>query len=295
MPTVLSCGQGFTAVITADSKGETALYCFGSLYYNADGYWGPAPEEGLLQDDFQHEPLRETCLDNKQPIAVNCGTYWISIVTKTGDLYTWGPPGRGGAEGNYLGHPVISNDIGQETWPVESVPRKVAGIDGPVRTTVCGDIQMGCISDGALYTWGEGENYGLGHGTSQHQDVPKQVKALKKVRVKRAAFSFGNSGAIDEQGSLYLWGSSDPEGQWATTAGLTAKEPTQFKFGGFPREHTIVDVACAHWYTVVCLQEQPRLRRQGEAGGEAPSELLLLGPTGSSGSKQKKKATRRKA
>ena len=101
------------------------------------------------------------------------------------------------------------------------------------------------------------------------------------MSAKHLAFSFGNSGALDRDGALYLWGCNEENTNWATTAGLTARVPTRFTFEGFPREHSVRDVGCAHWYTVVCLQEVPQLQSKVDSQGneeqqEAPAGLVLV-------------------
>jgi alpha-tubulin suppressor-like RCC1 family protein len=247
-------------------------------------------KSGLLSGAFQEEPQRERGLDGKGVVSVSAGSYWMAAVCASGDLYTWGPPHRGGAEGDYLGHGEKVRVRGQappataEAAAEESshTPRQVTALeDVPVVAAACGDIQMGCLSrEGALYTWGEGDQNGLGHGEAGHRNVPCLVEALRGVRVRHAAFSFGNSGCLDEHGGLYLWGGQDAEQgstNWATQAGLTATRPSRFTFGGFPREYSLTDVACGHWYTVVCLQETPQLGAcyTGIEAVEAPEGLSL--------------------
>jgi len=67
----VACGWGFTAVIAADTKGETAVYCFGSFCNNHGNDGGIELEmeetEGILHNYFECEPLRESGLDGKQP------------------------------------------------------------------------------------------------------------------------------------------------------------------------------------------------------------------------------------
>ena len=61
--------------------------------------------------------------------------------------------------------------------------------------------------DGALYSWGNGDRYRLGHGTCQQEDLPRLVSTLpKNVRVSDVACGLAHTIALSSSGEVFSWG-----------------------------------------------------------------------------------------
>ena len=61
--------------------------------------------------------------------------------------------------------------------------------------------------DGALYSWGNGDRYRLGHGSCQQEDLPRLVSTLpKNVRVSDVACGLAHTIALSSNGDVFSWG-----------------------------------------------------------------------------------------
>ena len=65
---------------------------------------------------------------------------------------------------------------------------------------------MVLTSEGGVWTWGDGGNGQLGHGNTDHQNVPKRVGGL--TNVTDIAAGGDHSLAVGEGGVVYTWGSN---------------------------------------------------------------------------------------
>ena len=57
-----------------------------------------------------------------------------------------------------------------------------------------------------MFSWGEGDDGKLGHGTRQSCFKPRQVMALRSRRVRDISAGSSHSAAITSCGHLYTWG-----------------------------------------------------------------------------------------
>lgn len=77
---------------------------------------------------------------------------------------------------------------------------------------LCGDsvlshvMTCSSIDDGALYTWGRGDDGRLGHGDAFSCHHPALVKQLAGVHVVAAAGGYYHTAALAADGSVYTWG-----------------------------------------------------------------------------------------
>ncbi len=65
---------------------------------------------------------------------------------------------------------------------------------------------MALSSDKLVFSWGAGEGGQLGHGTEAGLDKPQVIKALRNLNIIFIAAGEFNSGAVDSDGMLWLWG-----------------------------------------------------------------------------------------
>lgn len=57
-----------------------------------------------------------------------------------------------------------------------------------------------------VFSWGEGEDGKLGHGSRCSLDVPRMLETLKSKRIRDIACGSSHSAAITSCGELYTWG-----------------------------------------------------------------------------------------
>lgn len=74
----------------------------------------------------------------------------------------------------------------------------------------CGDLHTAALVDnGGMYTWGEGAQGRLGHGSEESQTSPTQVEALHTERVVFIACGYVSTAAVTgmlaETFSLVRW------------------------------------------------------------------------------------------
>lgn len=126
------------------------------------------------------------------------GRHYLALTTE-GEVFSWGV-----GDGGRLGHG--DNNSREE-------PTLIQALSGKFITHIaCGSAYSAAItSNGELYTWGRG-NYGrLGHGSSEDQNTPMLVTALKGYTVVDVSCGSGDSQtlAVTNDGVVYSWGDGD--------------------------------------------------------------------------------------
>ena len=129
--------------------------------------------------------------------SLACGDYHTAAVTSDGAVYTWG---RG--EHGQLGHGDENN---------QHTPERVEALASVgVRALACGSNHTAALtSDGAVYTWGYGDNGELGHGDDSNQHTPKRVEALASTSVRALACGYAHTAALTSDGAVYTWGDNE--------------------------------------------------------------------------------------
>lgn len=172
----VSLGEYHSGAITKDGS----LYMWG---YNFDG------EVGNGTTIAWEIPVK--VLDNVTSFSL--GDHHSGAITRDGSLYMWGA--------NHAGQ------VGNGTKTYQTTPVKV--LDN-VATVNLGYMYSGAITrDGSLYMWGA-NNFGqVGNGTETDQTIPvKVLDNIASVNLEFAQGSLAHSGAITEDGSLYMWGAN---------------------------------------------------------------------------------------
>ena len=169
--------NGTSAAITRDGS----LYMWGQ---NARG------QLGIGNTVKQYIPCRVE-LENVKSIDIQYGR--VAAITESNDLYMWGYNQNG--------------SVGDGTNVDKNIPVKVLE---NVKEVSLGHYHSGAVTrDGALYMWGDGQSGKLGTGSTIGSYEPTQVKdELENVKVKAVSLGESHSGAITQDGELYMWGSA---------------------------------------------------------------------------------------
>lgn len=128
---------------------------------------------------------------------VATGLSYTVVLAKGGEVYTFGVNSHG-----QLGH----GDIFER-----SLPRKVEKLSavGPVIQISAGANHTLVVThDGAIYSFGYGANFCLGHGGLANELQPRLVQMFqdKNTHVVRVAAGDEHSVALDSSGNVYTWG-----------------------------------------------------------------------------------------
>ncbi|EOX92733.1 hypothetical protein QUC31_003788 [Theobroma cacao] len=129
---------------------------------------------------------------------VACGGYHTCVVTRGGELYTWGSNENG--------------CLGIGSIDVFHLPERVQGpfLKSPVCKVSCGWKHTAAISDGKVFTWGWGGSHGtfsedghssggqLGHGSDVDYIKPTMVHFGENVKALQISCGFNHTGAILE-------------------------------------------------------------------------------------------------
>ncbi|XP_022725598.1 ultraviolet-B receptor UVR8-like isoform X1 [Durio zibethinus] len=129
---------------------------------------------------------------------VACGGYHTCVVTRGGELYTWGSNENG--------------CLGIGSTDVFHVPERVQGpfLKSSVCKVSCGWKHTAAISDGKVFTWGWGGSYGtfsedghssggqLGHGSDVDYIKPTMVHFGENVKALQISCGFNHTAAIFE-------------------------------------------------------------------------------------------------
>ncbi|XVF14738.1 hypothetical protein REPUB_Repub09cG0087400 [Reevesia pubescens] len=141
-------------------------------------------------------PSMINTLPNSEEVA--CGGYHTCVVTRVGELYTWGSNENG--------------CLGIGSTDVFHIPERVQGpfLKSPVCKVSCGWKHTAAISDSKVFTWGWGGSYGtfsqdghssggqLGHGSDVDYIKPTMVHVEENVKALQISCGFNHTGAIFE-------------------------------------------------------------------------------------------------
>uniref|UniRef100_A0A0E0H8E2 FYVE-type domain-containing protein n=1 Tax=Oryza nivara TaxID=4536 RepID=A0A0E0H8E2_ORYNI len=128
---------------------------------------------------------------------VDCGVRHAALVTRNGDVFTWGED-----SGGRLGHGTREDSVH---------PRLVESLAAcNVDFVACGEFHTCAVTTtGELYTWGDGtHNVGLlGHGTDAGHWIPKRISgALDGLPVAYVSCGTWHTALITSMGQLFTFG-----------------------------------------------------------------------------------------
>ena len=184
-------------------------------------------------------PLESNVVLDVHHIA--CGVRHASLVTRQGEVFTWGEE-----SGGCLGHGVGKNVV---------QPRLVEALTSTtVDFVACGEFHSCAVTmAGELYTWGDGtHNAGLlGHGSDVSHWIPKRIAGpLEGLQIAFVACGPWHTALITSTGQLFTFGDG--------TFGVLGHGDRQNV--SYPREvesllglRTIA-VACGVWHTAAVVE-----------------------------------------
>ncbi|WVZ15095.1 hypothetical protein V8G54_012661 [Vigna mungo] len=172
---------------------------------------------------------------------IACGVRHASLVTRQGEVFTWGEE-----SGGRLGHGVGKNLV---------QPRLVEALTSTtIDFVACGEFHSCAVTmAGELYTWGDGtHNAGLlGHGSDVSHWIPKRIaNSLEGLQIAFVACGPWHTALITSTGQLFTFG----DGTFGVL-GHGNKENVSY-----PKEveslsglRTIA-VACGVWHTAAVVE-----------------------------------------
>ncbi|ESO89418.1 hypothetical protein LOTGIDRAFT_218809 [Lottia gigantea] len=200
--TNIICGSTYSTAITATGE----LYTWGRGNYGRLGH-------GSSED--QSTPSIVTALKGHRIIDVACGSgdAHTLALAETGAVYSWGDGdygklGRGGSDGCKTPK-LIDFFMGLEV----------------VRVFCGAQFSMALTKYGALFSWGKGDNYRLGHGSEEHIRLPKLINGLFGTKIVDVAVGSMHCTAVTEDGDVYCWGKNENH-QLSDTGVNYVMEPT---------------------------------------------------------------------
>lgn len=177
----VACGDWHSVVIDSQGIGY-------SVGYNKSGCLGLGDNENrsVFSAITVKEPARF--------VGVAAGRNISLLLREEGELWSCG---SGGMNGN-------SKEDVNALLPIETLKKT------QIRDFSAGFSCCACVDNGGnLWTWGDSEDYQLGHGTKLPSIIPKVVEKLSKI--VQVSCSRGDKhchmGCVDGSGCAFSWGS----------------------------------------------------------------------------------------
>uniref|UniRef100_A0A8C9JAI7 X-linked retinitis pigmentosa GTPase regulator n=1 Tax=Panthera tigris altaica TaxID=74533 RepID=A0A8C9JAI7_PANTA len=226
IPTVLSCGDEHTAVVTGNNK----LYMFGS------NNWG---QLGLGSKSTVSKP---TCVKALKPEKVKfaaCGRNHTLVSTEGGKVYAAG--------GNNEGQLGLGDTEERNTFHLISFftsQHKIKQLSAGSNTSAA------LTEDGELFMWGDNSEGQIGLKDVTNVCVPQQVTVGKPI--SWISCGYYHSAFVTTEGELYTFG--EPEsGKLGLPNQLLCNHRMPQPVPGIPEK--VVQVACGGGHTVVLTEK----------------------------------------
>ncbi|KAL0722399.1 hypothetical protein Bca4012_036998 [Brassica carinata] len=171
--------------VWGESIGDGLLGCGGGMHKSES-------TSSLTAETFLPKVLKSHVALDAQ--SISCGTNYAVLVTKKGQVYSWGEE-----SGGRLGHGVCS---------YVPQPKLIDEFDGSsVELADCGEFHTCAVtSSGDLYTWGDGaHNAGLlGLGSEASHWRPVRMEGI--INVKTISCGPWHTAFVTSQGKLFTYG-----------------------------------------------------------------------------------------
>ncbi|XP_064594813.1 X-linked retinitis pigmentosa GTPase regulator-like [Liolophura sinensis] len=168
-----------------------------SMALTAEGrvlVWGSGSEGQLGLGAETECPKPKWLLFDKRVVCIACGYYHSALVTEDGELYTFGE-----SEGGKLG-------LGEDPDEYDT-PQHVSTISERVKWVSCGGSHTVAVTEnGKVYTFGNGANGQLGHGTMVLELSLPQMLTSPEFKVAYSSCGENHTALVTEKGHLYSFG-----------------------------------------------------------------------------------------
>lgn len=115
-----------------------------------------------------------------------------------GLVFSWGINNKG-----CLGFPQSSDIL----TPTLIEKDSTGMLFNSIKDIACGGTHCIALSEeNRTFSWGNGDNGRLGHGSKRSEAIPKEILALKSVQPKYIFCGDAHSACISFKGTIYTWG-----------------------------------------------------------------------------------------
>ncbi|KAF0696772.1 Aste57867_12493 [Aphanomyces stellatus] len=165
-----------------------AVFCWG---WGGNGQLGTNDRESRIKPQIVYALLEKTSI-----AQLACGSRFTIALSTTGSVFAWG-----------------KNDYGQlgvgHHLETQLEPRLVDALSdiGITRIATRGSHVLAVSEDGAVYSWGRGDEGQLGHDTRESLHFPKRIPDLHQIVA--VACGRAHSVALSYHGAVYTWGSGE--------------------------------------------------------------------------------------
>ncbi|WCJ21272.1 Regulator of chromosome condensation (RCC1) family with FYVE zinc finger domain [Euphorbia peplus] len=199
----VACGENHTCAVTLSGD----LYSWGDGVYNSGvlGHGGEASHWVPKKVGGDMEGLHVS--------YISCGVWHTAAVTSSGQLFTFGD-GSFGALGhgdrNNTGIPRVVEALkGLKTKKVAcGIWHTAAAVELTNESSSSSPEAADSCSSVKLFTWGDGDNFRLGHGDAEPRLFPECVAALDDVGICQVACGNNLTVALSGAGQVYTTGST---------------------------------------------------------------------------------------
>ncbi|XP_040568701.2 LOW QUALITY PROTEIN: E3 ubiquitin-protein ligase HERC2-like [Lepeophtheirus salmonis] len=213
-----------------------------------------------------------------RPIQLIGGEQTLFAVTADGKVYAtgYGAGGRLGIGGvDSVSEPTLLESI-------QHINIKTVSVNSG------GKHCLALSADGEVYSWGEGQDGKLGHGSRTSCDRPRVIEALRGKDVIAISCGGAHSSAITANGELYTWG----RGRYGRLGHGDVEDQLKPKLIEYLIDHRVIDVACGSGDAqTLCITDDDnvwsfgdgdygKLGRGGSDGCKAPEKIDSLAGLG---------------
>jgi len=224
----VSAGTYHSAALSNDGK----VYTWGKNVHGILGHGSNLSGSNIINNNNSSSKASsgddEICLAPKllQSIPsnikqVSCGEAHTAVLTKDGELYTWGFNGSSGFLFSSLGALGIGDTIKGDV----KIPTKVyvgGKDDVRLKSISSGKSHMlGLGLEGEVWVWGEGKTGIVGDGGQNDAPEPVPIGLFLEMDVTITQIACGQAFnlALSDKGDVYSWGSND-QGQLGVGSGF---------------------------------------------------------------------------
>ncbi|ETV99620.1 hypothetical protein, variant [Aphanomyces invadans] len=165
-----------------------AVYCWG---WGGNGQLGTNDRESRIAPHLVLSLLEKTSISK-----IACGSRFTVALTASGSVFAWG-----------------KNDYGQlglgHHLQAQLEPRLIDSLSDIAITNIAtrGSHVLAISEDGAVFSWGRGDEGQLGHNSRETLHLPKRITKLHHI--VDVACGRAHSVALGHNGALYTWGGGD--------------------------------------------------------------------------------------